>query len=97
MVMTSIIMNFVNINHKTPTRYINTHAYQIDKKIAAYDFSSSLYSYPYEENSDINIDMRSIEQKQVNSIAAYTDLQCGTGTVDIERVVLGNNMWYAKC
>ena len=25
-------------------------------------------------------------------IAAYTDLQCGTGTVDIERVVLGNNV-----
>lgn len=57
-----------------------------------YDLLSSLYSYPYEENSDINIDMRSIKQKQVNSIAAYTDLQCGTGTVDIERVVLGNNV-----
>jgi hypothetical protein len=51
-----------------------------------------LYSYPYKENFDINIDLRSIEQKQVNSIAAYTDLQCGTGTVDIERVVLGNNV-----
>jgi hypothetical protein len=51
-----------------------------------------LYSYPYEENFDISIDMRSIEQKQVNSIAAYTDLQCGTGTVYIKRVVLGNNV-----